>query len=123
MSIFGATNSLFWFSDGDVFSRFQSLLYAWKRRMCYTFLDILNFLLDTCPILGPLIPLYHLKSQSQSGQSYSHFGGGVCDILSLRFISTALLLLVYVASIAASHLPHVHVSAQVESLYILCVTF
>ena len=39
--------------------------------------------------------------------------GGVRDIRSLRFTSWATPLPVYIASIAASHFPHMHVSAEV----------
>ena len=47
--------------------------------------------------------------QSQGGQPYLHFGGGVHDICSLRFTSGATPLQVYIASIAASRLPHMAV--------------
>ena len=43
--------------------------------------------------------------QSQSGQPYLHFDGGVHDICSLRFTCSLTPLLMYNASIAASHLP------------------
>ena len=39
--------------------------------------------------------------------------GGICDICSLRFTSGMSPLLVYMVSIAASHFPHMHVSAEV----------
>ena len=39
--------------------------------------------------------------------------GGICDIHSLRFTSGMTPLLVYMVSIAASHFPHMHVSAEV----------
>ena len=38
---------------------------------------------------------------------------GVCDIHSLRFTSDVIPLPVYIASIAAGHFPHMHVSAEV----------
>ena len=71
-------------------------------------------------IMGSLIPLFRTSGdvcsvfQSQSGQPYSHFGRGVHDVHSLRFTSGVTPLLVYMASIAASHLPHMPVSAEVN---------
>ena len=53
-----------------------------------------NFLADTCPILGPLVPLFWISSnvssgfQSQSGLPYSHCGGK-CNVCSLRSTSGA----------------------------------
>ena len=64
-------------------------------------------------ILGPLIPRFQTSgdvssgSQNQSGQPYSEFGKGVCDILSPRFISGVTPFPVYMASIGTSHLSHV----------------
>ena len=54
------------------------------------------FLADiyTCPILGPLVPLFWISGdvssgfQSQSGLPYSHCGGE-CDVRSLRSTSGA----------------------------------
>ena len=44
---------------------------------------------------------------------FTQFGRGVHDIHYLRFTSCATLLPVYMASIAASRFPHMHVSAEV----------
>ena len=49
--------------------------------------------------------------KNQSQQPYSHFSRGVHDICSLRFTSSTTPLQVYSASIAASGLPHMRVSA------------
>ena len=49
----------------------------------------------TCPILGPLVPLFWISSdissalQSQSGSCLIHFCGGACNVHSLRFTSGA----------------------------------
>ena len=78
-----------------------------------------NFLLDTCPFFGPLIPLFWTSGdvssgfQSQSGSALFELCGGVRDICSLRFTSGATPLTVYIASIAAGCFPHMHVSAEV----------
>ena len=75
--------------------------------------------LDTCPFVGPLMPLFRTSGdvssgfQSQSGFCLIQTCGGVCNIRSLRFTSGATHLLVYNASIAASRLPHMRVSAVV----------
>ena len=66
----------------------------------------------------PLISLFWTSGdvssgfQSQIGQPSSHFGRGICDMF-LRFTSGVTPLPVYIASIAASHLPLVHVSEEV----------
>ena len=76
-------------------------------------------MLDTCSFVGPLIPLFRTSGDISSGfQRQSGFCliwtcGGVHNIRSLRFTSGATHLLVYNASIAASRLPHMHVSAVV----------
>ena len=67
--------------------------------------------MDTCPFLGPLVPLFWTSGdvcsgyQSQSGQPYSHLAE-VYMICSRRFISGATPFPVYMASIAAGHFPH-----------------
>ena len=51
--------------------------------MCFilTFFSFLKFLADTCPFLGPLVPLFWISDevssgfQSQSGLPYLHYGG------------------------------------------------
>ena len=68
--------------------------------------------------MGPLIPLFWTSGDITSGfqrQSAALFtlGRGVHDIHSLRFTSGVTHLLLYNASIAASHLPHMRVSAEV----------
>ena len=54
-----------------------------------------------------------LGFKARVGSALFELCGGVCDIRSLRFTSGATPLPVYTASIAASHLPHMHVSAEV----------
>ena len=55
-----------------------------------------NFLADTCPFLGPLVPLFWISGdvssgfQSQSGLPYSHCGGER-NVRSLRSTSGATL--------------------------------
>ena len=51
--------------------------------------------------------------QSQSGFCLFKLCEGVHNIRSLRFTFGATPLPVYIASIAASHFPHMHVSAEV----------
>ena len=77
---------------------------------CFFFL---KFLLDTCPFVGPLIPLFWTSGDVSSGFQKVRVGsalfelcGGIRDIRSLRFTSGATHLPVYKANIAASHLPH-----------------
>ena len=66
----------------------------------------LKKLVDTCPFLGPLIPLFQTSGgvsaefQSRNWQTYSHVGEGLHDICSLRFPSGDTSLPVYIASIA-----------------------
>ena len=84
-----------------------------------SFFFFFKFLLDTCPFVGPLIPLFGTSGdvssgfQSQSGFCLIRTCGGIRNIRSLRFTSGATHLPVYNASIAASHLPHMRVSAVV----------
>ena len=91
--------------------------FSWSFFFFFSF--FLKFLLDTCPFVGPLIPLFWTSGdvssgfQSQSGFCLIRTCRGVRNIRSLRFTSGATHLPVYNASIAASHLPHVHVSAVV----------
>ena len=54
-----------------------------------------------------------LGFKARVGSALFTLGGGIHDIHSLRFTSDATPLLVYNASIAASHLPHMCVSAVV----------
>ena len=54
-----------------------------------------------------------LGFKARVGSALFELCGGVCDICSLRFTSGATPLPVYNASIAASRLPHMHVSAEV----------
>ena len=55
-----------------------------------------------------------LGFKARVGSALFTLGGGVCNIRSLRFTSGATPLPVYNASIAASCLPHMRVSAEVE---------
>ena len=54
-----------------------------------------------------------LGFKARVGSALFALGGGICDIHSLRFTSGMTPLPVYNASIAASHLPHMRVSAEV----------
>ena len=69
-------------------------------------------------IFGSLIPLFWTSGdissgfQNQSGQPYSHLAKAYM-IHSLKFTSGATPLPVYMASIAASCSPYIHVSAEV----------
>ena len=54
-----------------------------------------------------------LGFKARVGSALFALGGGVCDTRSLRFTSGVTPLPVYNASIAASRLPHMHVSAEV----------
>ena len=62
------------------------------------FLFFLKFLADTCPFLGPLVPLFWISGDISSGfQSQSgfclirYFCGGECNVHSPRFTSGATL--------------------------------
>ena len=92
---------------------------SWAHTVFFVFFN--KFLLDTCPFVGPLIPLFWTSGDVSSGfQSQS----GFCLIhtwqrhtsnvtRSLRFTSGVTHLPVYDASIAASRLPHMRVSVEV----------
>ena len=63
-----------------------------------TFFFFLKFLADTCPFLGPLVPLFWISGDVSSGfQSQSgfclirYFCGGKCNVHSPRFTSGATL--------------------------------
>ena len=86
-------------------------IYAIRYLKCYTISDLcwsmyiqvflfvfLKFLADTCPFLGPLVPLFWISGDISSGfQSQSgfclirYFCGGECNIHSPRFTSGATL--------------------------------
>ena len=60
----------------------------------YFFFFFLKFLADTCPFLGPLVPLFWISGDVSSGfQSQSgfclirYFSGGECNVHSPRFTS------------------------------------
>ena len=62
------------------------------------FCFFLKFLVDTCPFLGPLVPLFWISGDVSSGfQSQSgcclirYFCGGECNVHSPRFTSGATL--------------------------------
>ena len=82
--------------------------------------------MDTCPFVGPLIPLFWTSGdvssgfQSQSGFCLIHAWWRLHNIYSLRFTSGATPLPVYNASIAVSCLPHMHVSAEVGCRDLKC---
>ena len=71
----------------------------------------LKFLADTCPFLGPLVPLFWISGdissgfQSQSGLPYSHCGGE-CNVRSPRSTSGATLADLLVASAQLVLSPH-----------------
>ena len=54
-----------------------------------------------------------LGFKARVGSALFELCRGICDIHSLRFTSGATPLPVYIASIAASHFPHMRVSAEV----------
>ena len=63
----------------------------------HSLLFFLKFLADTCPFLGPLVPLFWISGDVSSGfQSQSgfclirYFCGGECNVHSPRFTSGAL---------------------------------
>ena len=70
-----------------------------------------KFLADTCPFLGPLVPLFRISSdvssgfQSQSGLPYSHCRGER-NVRSLRSTSGATLADLLVASVQPVLSPH-----------------
>ena len=65
----------------------------------------------TCPILGPLVPLFWISGdvssgfQSQSGLPYSHCGGE-CNVRSLRSTSGATLADLFAAGVQPVLSPH-----------------
>ena len=65
------------------------------------------------PCFGLLVTTSPLGFKARVGSTLFAFGGGLHNIHSLRFTSGATPLPVYNASIAASHLPHMRVSAEV----------
>ena len=70
-----------------------------------------KFLADTCPFLGPLVPLFWISGdvsfgfQSQSGLPYSHCGGE-CNVHSPRSTSGATLADLLVAGMQPVLSPH-----------------
>ena len=83
-------------------------------RKSFSLIRVFKFFMDTCPFVGPLIPLFWTSGdvssgfQSQSGQPYSHFGGGIHTSGVTHFP-------VYNASIAAGHFPYMRVSAELKT--------
>ena len=77
------------------------------------FFFFLKFLADTCPFLGPLVPLFWISGdvssgfQSQSGFCLIHyFCGGECNVHSPRFGSGATLADLLVAGAQLVTSPH-----------------
>ena len=66
--------------------------------------------MDTCPFLGPLKPLFWTSADVSSGQPA--LGGGIRGVCSQRLACGVTPLLVYMASIAASHFPYMRVLAE-----------
>ena len=67
-------------------------------------------MVDTCPLMGPLVTLFQTTDDVSSGFQI----GGIHDIHSLRCTSGVIPLPVYMARITAGHFPHIYVSAEVE---------
>ena len=86
-----------------------------KAKMLKIIFFFLKFLADTCPFLGPLVPLFWISGDVSSGfQSQSgfclirYFCGGECNVHSPRFTSGGTL----ANLLAAGMLPvtsHMHV--------------
>ena len=81
--------------------------------MIYFFFFFLKFLADTCPFLGPLVPLFWISGDVSSGfQSQSgfclirYFCGGECNVHSPRFTSGATLADLLVAGAQPVTSPH-----------------
>ena len=73
----------------------------------------LKFLVDTCPFLGPLVPLFWISGDVSSGfQSQSgfclirYFCGGECNVHSPRFTSGATLADLLAAGVQPVTSPH-----------------
>ena len=69
-----------------------------RNQLANFFFFFLKFLADTCPFLGPLVPLFWISGDVSSGfQSQSgfclirYFCGGECNVHSPRFTSGATL--------------------------------
>ena len=82
-------------------------------RRIYNFFFFLKFLADTCPFLGPLVPLFWISGDVSSGfQSQSgfclicYFCGGECNVHSPRFTSGATLANLLAASAQWVTSPH-----------------
>ena len=71
------------------------------------------------PVFGLLVTS-PLGFKARVGSALFALGGGICDIRCLRFTSGVTPLPVYNASIAASGLPLMHVSAEVGSQDLNC---
>ena len=61
-----------------------------------------------------------LGFKARVGSALSALGGGIHAIHSLRFTSGVTPLLVYNACIAASHLPHMHISTEMRCWDLNC---
>ena len=79
----------------------------------YLFFFFKKFLADTCPFLGPLVPLFWISGDVSSGfQSQSgfclirYFCGGECNVHSPRFTSGATLADLLVAGAQPVTSPH-----------------
>ena len=89
----------------------EDMLSPFKMNVTGVFFFFFFFLilLDTCPFLGPVIPLFRTFGDVSSGfkarvgSALFELCRGVGDICSLRFTSGVTPLPVYIASIAASH--------------------
>ena len=86
----------------------------WKQCLVsFFFFFFLKFLADTCPFLGPLVPLFWISGDISSGfQSQSgfclirYFCGGECNVHSPRFTSGATLADLLVAGAQPVTSPH-----------------
>ena len=83
------------------------------RVQLHPFLKKKKFLADTCPFLGPLVPLFWISGDVSSGfQSQSgfclirYFCGGECNVHSPRFTSGATLADLLAAGVQLVTSPH-----------------
>ena len=92
----------------------------------FFFFFFLKYLADTCPFLGPLVPLFWISGDVSSGfQSQSgfclirYFCGGECKVHSPRFTSSATLATSWRPARSRS-LPHIHVQRWDLARFRMC---
>ena len=106
---------------GKVWTWSRALTHVWNWGIktvtgtsgCHRDIFFLKFLADTCPFLGPLVPLFWISGDVSSGfQSQSgfclirYFCGGKCNVHSPRFTSGATLADLLVAGAQPVTSPH-----------------